>query len=126
MYLVDTNIFLAILLKEPTGAVCKQFLSDYGNQIAFTDYSLHSIGTILFRKNRPDLFTQFVQDVLRYVPVITLPRDQYAHLEAVNAKYGLDFDDSYQYLVAKYMGKTLVTMDNHFRQCADISVHFLP
>ncbi len=126
MYLVDTNIFLAILLKEPTGAACKQFLSDNGNQIAFTDYSLHSIGTILFRKNRPDLFTKFVQDFLRYVPVITLPRDQYAHLEAVNARYGLDFDDSYQYLVAKQTGKTLVTMDNHFRQSIDIPVHFLP
>jgi predicted nucleic acid-binding protein len=126
MYLVDTNIFLAILLKESTGAVCKQFLSDNGNQIAFTDYSLHSIGTILFRKNRLDLFTKFVQDFLRYVPVVTLSRDQYAHLENVNARYGLDFDDAYQYLVAESTGRTLVTMDKHFQQCSDIQVRFLP
>ncbi len=126
MYLIDTNIFLAVTLKEERNEVCKQFLSDHSDRIAFSDYSFHSIGTILFHKNRPDLFTKFTQDILRYVPVLTLPRDQYAHLEAVNAQYGLDFDDAYQYLVAKRMGRTLVTMDRHFRQCDDIPVHFLP
>jgi len=49
MYLVDTNIFLEILLKQDKSKDCKDFLDKNMDQINITDFSLHSIGVILFQ-----------------------------------------------------------------------------
>jgi predicted nucleic acid-binding protein len=58
MFLVDTNIFLEILLTQDKKAICKKFLDKNIGNLHITDFSLHSIGVILFRYN-PTLRTQF-------------------------------------------------------------------
>ena len=50
MYLVDTNIFLEILLNDPNKLNCEKFLNDNINNLYISDFSLHSIGIILWRR----------------------------------------------------------------------------
>ena len=48
MNLVDTNIFLEILLGQEKQEVCKNFLSLNIEQLNITDFSLHSIRSYSF------------------------------------------------------------------------------
>ena len=67
MYLVDTNIFLEILLAQDKSEACKTFLSDHIDELAISDFSLHSIGVILFRHKAHDIFSQFIEDMLPHL-----------------------------------------------------------
>lgn len=44
MFLVDTNIFLEILLGQDKKEDCKKFLNNNIENLNITDFSLHSIG----------------------------------------------------------------------------------
>ncbi|TDI84485.1 MAG: PIN domain-containing protein [Caldithrix sp.] len=125
MYLVDTNIFLEILLKQDKSKDCKDFLDKNMDQINITDFSLHSIGVILFRQKEDELFSKFLDDTLPKVHLTALPKDQYQLLTANRQKLKLDFDDSYQYSVCKHYGFKLVTMDQDFKKVKDVEPLFL-
>jgi predicted nucleic acid-binding protein len=56
MYLIDTNIFLEILLAQKQKNICKEFLVSNIEQIYISDFSLHSIGVLLFRNNNTVTF----------------------------------------------------------------------
>ena len=62
--LVDTNIFLEILLGQPNKERCKQFLSDNSGECSLSDFSLPSIGLITFRGRRAPAYRTFLQDTL--------------------------------------------------------------
>ena len=64
MYLIDTNIFLEILLSQVQKDICKEFLVSKIEQIYISDFSLHSIGVILFKNNKESIFNKFVQDII--------------------------------------------------------------
>jgi len=125
MFLIDTNIFLEILLKQDKKEDCKRFLDKNIRYLNITDYSLHSIGVILFRYGKEDIFRKFVEDVLPNTVLLSLPRELY--IEVVNARknLNLDFDDAYQYTMAKYYGLKMVTMDKDFERVKDVEVLFL-
>ena len=58
MYLADTNIFLeALLEQEKASEVCSFLESTDLEKISMSDLSLHSIGIILFRLEKFELFT---------------------------------------------------------------------
>jgi len=116
MYLVDTNIFLEILLGQEKSEVAKRFLSSHVGDLAMSDFTLHSIGVILFRLKRPELFLEFINDALPNIEVVTLPTPDYPRVVEFHEKYGLDFDDAYQCAVATAHGLTIVTMDEDFRK----------
>ncbi len=125
MYLCDTNIFLEILLAQEKSADCKRFLADNFRCIFISDFSLHSIGVILFRHKQEHVFNSFVTDVLPKIEITSLSRESYKNLSKLN-KYNLDFDDSYQYKVAEENGLTILTMDKDFVRVKDkIKVKFL-
>lgn len=63
MFLADTNIFLEILLGQEKKENCKRFLSDNIGNLAITDFSLHSIGIILFKYGKLDVFNKFIEDI---------------------------------------------------------------
>lgn len=114
--LVDTNIFLEILLQQERSLLCKRFLTNNIDSICISDFSLHSIGVVTFRQNQAGLFTQFTQDILPCVSVLTLPIADYAQLDAVQQSCRLDFDDAYQYSLAKSYSLKLVTLDKDFNR----------
>jgi len=126
MYLIDTNVFLEILLGQEKKETAKQFLNSHQGELFITDFTLHSIGVVLFRLKRPEIFLEFVRDVLPNVEVVTLPESEYGKVVELHLKYGLDFDDAYQCAVALAKGLTIVTMDEDFRKAPySVKVIFL-
>ena len=117
MYLVDTNIWLERLLDQEQSEVIGRFLEQIpSNQLAVTDFALHSIGIIFCRLGRLDAFRLFVQEVFidGAVTVIHLePTDLPAVLEVME-RFNLDFDDAYQYIAAEKHALTLVSLDADF------------
>ncbi len=56
MYLFDTNIFLEILLNQSKSGLCKEYLNEKAESINISDFSLHSIGVILFRYDKSNVY----------------------------------------------------------------------
>ncbi len=125
MFLVDTNIFLEILLNQAKKDNCKNFLDSNKSDIKITDFSLHSIGVILFKYGKGNIFQKFVEDVIPQTQILSLPIELYKELANVIKNMNLDFDDAYQYRIAKYYGVKVVTMDSDFRKIKDVEILFL-
>jgi len=49
----------------------------------------------------------------------------YGEVVNVSKSLNLDFDDGYQYSVAKYYGLKVVTMDRDFERIKDLEILFL-
>ena len=124
-FLVDTNVFLEILLSQDKKEHCKMFLNNNIGILNITDFSFHSIGVILFRYAKEDIFQKFIEDVIPKIQLISLPIKLY--MEVINAKrnLNLDFDDAYQYSTAKYYELTVATMDKDFKKIKDVDILFL-
>lgn len=126
MYLADTNIFLEILLEQEKKERCKQFLDTHVGDLLISDFSLHSIGVIVFRSGQEAVFTAFLKDVLPLVEIVTLSRAGYDELTTVRQQFRLDFDDAYQCQVVREQICTLVTLDSDFERVKhEIPVNFL-
>ncbi len=124
-FLVDTNVFLEILLSQDKKEHCKMFLNNNIGILNITDFSFHSIGVILFRYAKEDIFQKFIEDVIPNIQLVSLPIKLY--MEVINAKrtLNLDFDDAYQYSTAKYYELTVATMDKDFKKIKDVDILFL-
>ncbi|WP_456477928.1 type II toxin-antitoxin system VapC family toxin [Geoglobus ahangari] len=125
MFLVDTNIFLEILLSQNKKEDCKRFLDENTGDLNITDFSLHSIGVILFRYGKEEVFKKFVEDIILNTKLISLPLELYEDVINARKSLNLDFDDAYQYSVAKHYGLKIVTMDRDFEKVRDVEVQFL-
>lgn len=125
-YLIDTNIFLEILLEQDKKEECKNFLKTEINNFYISDFSLHSIGVILFRMKKEDIFLKFLDDIIAQTTIITLSSDLYKNLPKTRKLMALDFDDLYQYEVAKEYNVKIVTLDEDFKKVSsDTEVIYL-
>ena len=113
-YLVDPNIFLEILLNQAGRKKCEAFLQGEKGAAWISDFTLHSIGVLLFRQKRPDLFDRFAADTLPQFTILSLSDVGYTQLATVHARYGLDFDDAYQFSVAQENKLSIATQDKDF------------
>ncbi len=125
MVLADTNIFLEILLNQEAAAQCKAFLSEQAGQIILSDFSLHSIGVILLRRRRAELFQLFLADVLPNVNVTGLASHAYDLVVEAHRDFSLDFDDAYRVVVAMSQGSSLATLDRDFKRVTGLEIHFV-
>lgn len=125
MILADTNVLLEILLQQKKSAACKEFLNKNAAALFISDFSLHSIGIILLRSKAIDVFRKFLDDTLPTTRILTLPTSSYVSLLDSAQKFGLDFDDAYQYAVAKNFTLKIATMDQEFKRVDDINMIFL-
>jgi len=125
MFLVDTNIFLEILLNQDKAEDCKNFLENNAGTTSITDFSLHSVGISLFKHEKEDVFEKFVNDVLSTITICSLPGQHYKDLIHYHNSLNLDFDDAYQYTTSKCYGMKIVTMDADFEKTRDHDVIFL-
>lgn len=119
MYLLDTNIWLERLLGQAQSATVGQLLDRLpADQMLMSDFTLHSLGVILHRLGHRAVFLVFVQDVLidGGVALISLPATGMAQVVATMDRFGLDFDDAYQYVVAEREHADIVSFDAHFDQ----------
>lgn len=117
--LLDTNIFLEALLKQEKASESEQLLLKAPEHLFFiSDYSLHSIGMLLFRRQRHDVFRQFVRDVIvrAGTRLLTLQVGDMDLVADTAERFGLDFDDAYQFAVAQKWALTVVTFDRDFER----------
>jgi len=116
-YLLDTNIWLERMLGQERATDVAELLTRVpADRLGMTDFTLHSIGVILNRLKQRPTYVSFVQDVLLdgLVQLLTVPPDAMAELIDAAEKFGLDFDDAYQYIAARRHDLTIISLDGDF------------
>jgi hypothetical protein len=116
-YLVDTNVWLERLLDQEKSLVASKFLDLIPTDSLFvSDFSIHSIGVILSKLKKSDIFKKFINDLFINGQIELLSLDSSDLLDVIDniQKYKLDFDDSYQFSVAQKYDLTIVTFDKDF------------
>ncbi|MUG97650.1 PIN domain-containing protein [Scytonema sp. UIC 10036] len=115
MFLVDTNVFLEVLLEQQRADEARKFLLNApADSLHISDFSLYSIGIILVRRQMPEVFRLFLQDVKVGMRQVRLNLDELDALPEVAQNLKLDFDDAYQYVLAERWGLRLVSFDADF------------
>jgi len=115
--LVDTNLFIEVLLHQVSAGEARTFLENRkGHDLFVTDFALHSIGLLLFRQKQHQVFRQFLQDMMGGVGIgmVSLTAREMDSLVGLAAKFNLDFDDAYQYSAAIRHGLKIVSFDADF------------
>ncbi len=125
MYLLDTNIFLEILLAQDKNEHCKKFIADNTGNLNISDFSLYSIGIVLFRIKDYNSYLSFSKNISEIMQIKSMPFDEHQQITKASQKFNLDFDDAYQYSIANFYGLNIVTMDKDFKRAKDIEVVFL-
>jgi predicted nucleic acid-binding protein len=115
-YLADTNVWLELLLGRERLDECKAFFQNVEtNSIAISEFSLYSIGIILCRLNKEEVFEDFLDDIANsFISKIKLEIEDIKYLLQIKRKYNLDFDDAYQYVVAEKYNLTIISFDSDF------------
>jgi predicted nucleic acid-binding protein len=117
--LLDTNIFLEIILSQEKAEEAKVLLlKSAQHEFFITDYSLHSIGLLLFRRKQHEAFRAFLDDVLANggIGLLSLLPDEMETVILASQKFSLDFDDAYQYAAAARYDLVLVSFDTDFQR----------
>jgi len=115
--LLDANIWLELLLGQDKSPEVRTLLERADPaSLCITDFSLHSIGVILTRLGRLKALSQFLSDLAGTPPVtvVRLTLDEVAVLPAISGRFGLDFDDAYQYAAATSRQLQLISFDKDF------------
>lgn len=117
-YLIDTNIFLEILLNQQNADDCENFLNRIRknkNSFYISSFTLHSIEVIMTR-NKQELalndFLLFIEKS-RIIRVETSTSDEINVLKIMQ-DLKLDFDDSIQVLLCNKLNLEIISYDKHF------------
>ncbi|MDD5188487.1 MAG: PIN domain-containing protein [Methanoregula sp.] len=117
MFLVDTNIFLEVMLGQEKSAEVKDFFNraDFSS-LFLSDFSLFSIGIMYFREKNPGPFIKLVNEDIGMcgISVVSLDLSAYPNMVSYANEYNLDFDDAYQYTVAERYNLAIVSFDHDF------------
>ena len=122
MFLVDSNVFLHILLHTPEGEKSKLFLNQYEDTISTTIYNLIEISSVLSRKyNRNKKDIQDIIATLKDSISVSAP-DEY---DAINAyeiamEHFLTPIDSLLLAMSKREDLILVTYDKELLKYNDV------
>jgi len=117
MYLVDTNVWLELLLEQEKAGEVRRFLQATEAQLlSMTEFSLYSIGVILTHLRKDDIYEDFLSDTIEgsRVARVRLDTPELKELLAVCRRFQLDFDNAYQYVAAEMNDLTIVSFDGDF------------
>jgi len=115
--LLDTNIFLEILLEQEKAEEAKSLLRRVEEHDFYSsDYALHSIGLALFRRKKHDAFRQFVNEMLidAGIGLLSLDAEDMSAVSNASEKFNLDFDDAYQVSISNKYDLKVVSLDSYF------------
>ena len=81
-----------------------------------SDLALHSIGIILFRLKKEDLFLLFLDNVFidGINNVVSLNEKELKRVDEISKSFNLDFDDAYQYTIAEKYDLQIISFDKDF------------
>ena len=118
MYLIDTNIFLEILLEQDKYKECEALInkiSQSSELFYVSSFTLHSIEVIMIRNGKIDNLIEFLSDII-LSKIIRLDTNTNDELDIVRAmkKLKLDFDDSMQFHVCQKNNLKIISYDKHF------------
>jgi hypothetical protein len=116
-YLVDTNVWLERLLDQEKSEIASRFFSLISIEDLFvSDFSIHSIGVILSRLKKFEVFEKFIDDLFVNGQIEQLSLDPNDLLDVISniQKFNLDFDDAYQLSVSQKYDLVIVTFDKDF------------
>jgi predicted nucleic acid-binding protein len=129
MFLIDTNIFLSIILEEESTRNCRTVILRESGNMLITDFALHTIGVKLLgtRRKNPEAFKNFLEKILKIAQVSGLKeKKEYETLIDIAETFNLDFDDAYHTSICKNQKVAIITQDKDFKKVQDvISVVFL-
>lgn len=105
-----------ILEQAKADEACSLLAKSEEYDFFLSGYALHSIGLLLFRKKQHHIFREFLYDMLirAGVKVVTLSVEDLDLVVEIAQKFGLDFDDAYQYTIAEKYNLTIVSFDADF------------
>lgn len=115
--LLDTNIFLEIILDQEQSAEAKSLLLLNGSiNFYISDFALHSIGLLLFQRHQHNAFEKFIDDVILNggISMLTLSVQDLKSVIETSLKFNIDFDDAYKYVTAAKYDLSIVSYDEHF------------
>ena len=115
--LIDTNIILEVILEQAKADEALAFLAKTDEHEFFlSDFSLHSIALLLFRRKQHNTFRQFLNDMVfrAGAMVACLPVEEMESVTEAAQRFDLDFDDAYQYVAAEKYSLTVVSFDADF------------
>ena len=116
-YLVDTNVWLEKLLDQEKSEIASRFFDLIPiEEIFVSDFSIHSMGVILSRLKKSEIFQMFIDDLFVNGQLVQLSLDAIDLLDVITniQKYKLDFDDAYQFSTSQKYDLTLITFDKDF------------
>jgi predicted nucleic acid-binding protein len=120
MYLVDTNIFLEVLLAQPRKEECEKLLSQFrdGKKTGLvTDFTVYSIIVTMSTQSRLAELRTFLGSLTAYKGLHVYNTSITDEIKAVeNAiENKLDMDDAIQYTAALAVNaEAIITFDKHF------------
>jgi len=117
VFLVDTNVWLELLLEQERAQEVRQFFQDKeAADISITEFSLYSIAVILSRLKKDTIFEDFLSDTIEDSGIsrIVLTATDLKSTIALRRRFRLDFDDAYQYVAAEKYNLTIVSFDRDF------------
>lgn len=117
MYLIDTSVFLELLLDQEKAEEVEKLLRRISpRDVYLSEFSFYSVGIVLLSRKMYDTFMRFVNDLLMTggVGLKRLSVEDTQDIVNTSQRFNLDFDDAYQYTVAKKYNLTIVSFDSHF------------
>ncbi len=117
MFLVDTNVFLEVLLEQENSKTAEEFLLKTPPELVhISDFTLYSIGIIMTRAKKGEEFLKFTEDVLINAgfTLLRLPPLEFRGVINAIEKFNLDFDDAYQYRLAELYNLKIISFDSDF------------
>ncbi len=116
-YLVDTNVWLERLLDQEKSEIASRFFDLISLEDLFvSDFSIHSIGVILTRLKKSDIFEKFIADLFvdGQIEQLSLSAGDLMDVISNIQKFNLDFDDAYQLSVSQKYELVIITFDKDF------------
>jgi len=125
VYLLDTNIFLEILVDREHAPVIRDLLTRKPAIPFFiSDFSVYSIGIFLTRRKLYTHFSSFIDDLFRRdIRIQSLANDELKQIPRWCEQYGMDFDDACQYGIAETYQLRIVSLDRDFDSVPSGRIH---
>ena len=125
MHLLDTNIFLEVLLDRENSGIIREYLNRNREISLFvSDFSVYSLGIFLARRKQYDQYLVLLEDLQRRkIQILSLSGNELQIVVRFCRDYGFDFDDAYQITLATQNNLKLVSLDHDFDRIPGGRIH---